>query len=157
MISFLWYENSQKVTRTSQNLLKVLPKTVLFRSIMRFWAYKKPHYLENHVVREPCKRSSACTRVLLLKIHILWYYWTTYFLLWGSWQLGKSLCLDCTPIGYWGLHRGSFRVEDPWDIHPSSRRLHNSKYFPICGSDLDRFHQRHFYQWKFQLEKIIKA
>ena len=36
-------------------------KTVLFRSITRFWALKKPCYLENRVVREPRKRRSACT------------------------------------------------------------------------------------------------
>ena len=61
MISFLWYENSQKVTKKSQNLLKVLPKTVLFRNIALIFSLEKPCYLENHVVREPCKRRSACT------------------------------------------------------------------------------------------------
>ena len=35
-------------------------KTVLFRSITRFWDLKKPRYLENRVVREPRKRRSAC-------------------------------------------------------------------------------------------------
>ena len=35
-------------------------KNVLFRSITLFWALKKPCYLENRVVREPCKRRSAC-------------------------------------------------------------------------------------------------
>ena len=34
-------------------------KTVLFRSITRFWDFKKPRYLENRVVREPRKRRSA--------------------------------------------------------------------------------------------------
>ena len=53
MISFLWYENSQKVTKKSQNLLKVLPKTVLFRHIALIFSLKKPCYLENRVVREP--------------------------------------------------------------------------------------------------------
>ena len=65
MISFLWYENSQKVTKKSQNLLKVLPKTVLFRNIALIFSLEKPCYLENRVVREPCKRRSAC-------IHNLW-------------------------------------------------------------------------------------
>ena len=60
MISFLWYENSQKVTKKSQNLLKVLPKTVLFRNIALIFSLEKPCYLENRVVREPCKRRSAC-------------------------------------------------------------------------------------------------
>ena len=60
MISFLWYENSQKVTKKSQNLLKVLPKTVLFRSIALIFSFEKPCYLENRVVREPCKQRSAC-------------------------------------------------------------------------------------------------
>ena len=59
MISFLWYENSQKVTKKSQNLLKVLPKTVLFRNIALIFSLEKPCYLENRVVREPCKRRSA--------------------------------------------------------------------------------------------------
>ena len=61
MISFLWYENSQKVTKKSQNLLKVLPKTVLFRNIALIFSLEKPCYLENRVVREPCKRRSVCT------------------------------------------------------------------------------------------------
>ena len=64
MISFLWYENSQKVTKKSQNLLKVLPKTVLFRNTALIFSLEKPCYLENRVVREPCKRRSACIRWL---------------------------------------------------------------------------------------------
>ena len=63
MISFLWYENSQKVTKKSQNLFKVLPKTVLFRSIALIFSFEKPCYLENRVVREPCKRRSACITI----------------------------------------------------------------------------------------------
>ena len=41
MISFLWYENLQKVTKKSQNLLKVLPKTVLFRNIALIFSLEK--------------------------------------------------------------------------------------------------------------------
>ena len=64
MISFLWYENSQKVTKRSQNLLEVLPKTVLFRKIALIFSLEKPCYLENRVVREPCKRRSACRKII---------------------------------------------------------------------------------------------
>ena len=60
MISFLWYENSQKVTKKSQNLLKVLPKTVLFRNIALIFSLEKQCYLENRDVREPCKKRTAC-------------------------------------------------------------------------------------------------
>ena len=35
-----------------ENFLKER-KTVLFRSITRFWDLEKPRYLENRVVREP--------------------------------------------------------------------------------------------------------
>ena len=56
MISFLWYENSQKVTKRSQNLLEVLPKTVLFRKIALI--FSKTVSLENCVVKEPCKPSA---------------------------------------------------------------------------------------------------
>ena len=45
----------------SQNLLKVLSKTVLFRNIALIFNLKKPCYLENRVVREPCKQRSVCT------------------------------------------------------------------------------------------------
>ena len=62
MISFLLYESSQNVTKKSQNLLKVLPKTVLFRNIALIFSLEKPCYLENRVVREPCKRRSACIK-----------------------------------------------------------------------------------------------
>ena len=51
----------KKLPKKSQNLLKVLPKTVLFRNIALIFSSEKPCYLENRVVREPCKRRSACT------------------------------------------------------------------------------------------------
>ena len=44
--------------KKSQNLLKVLPKTVLFRNIALISSLEKQCYLENRVVREPCKRRS---------------------------------------------------------------------------------------------------
>ena len=51
----------KKFQKKSQNLLKVLPKTVLFRNIALIFSLEKPCYLENRVVREPCKQRSACT------------------------------------------------------------------------------------------------
>ena len=61
MISFLWYENSQKVTKKSQNLLKVLPKTVLFRNIALIFSLEKTMLFRKPCCWEPCKRRSACT------------------------------------------------------------------------------------------------
>ena len=55
----------KKLQKKSQNLLKVLPKTVLFRNIALISSLEKPCYLENRVVRELCKRRSACTRISL--------------------------------------------------------------------------------------------
>ena len=52
----------KKLQKKSQNLLKVLPKTVLFRNIALIFSLEKQCYLENRVVREPCKQRSACTR-----------------------------------------------------------------------------------------------
>ena len=40
--------------------MKILTKTVLFRNIALIFSLEKPCYLENRVVREPCKRRSAC-------------------------------------------------------------------------------------------------
>ena len=54
----------KKLQKKSQNLLKVLPKTVPFRNIALIFSLKKPCYLENRVVREPCKRRSACKTFL---------------------------------------------------------------------------------------------
>jgi hypothetical protein len=45
---------------------------VLFRSITRFWALKKPCYLENRVVREPRKRRSACI-ILAVRVTDLYF------------------------------------------------------------------------------------
>ena len=67
MISFLWYENSPKVTKKSQNVLKVLPKTVLFRNLVLIFILEKPSYLENRVVGEQCKQRSACSRSVAAK------------------------------------------------------------------------------------------
>ena len=47
--------------KLQKNLLKVLPKTMLFRNIALIFSLEKPCYLENRAVREPCKRRSACT------------------------------------------------------------------------------------------------
>ena len=52
----------KKLQKKSQNLLKVLPKTVLFRNIALIFSFEKPCYLENRVVREPCKQRTACIR-----------------------------------------------------------------------------------------------
>ena len=52
-----------KIYKKSQNLLKVLPNTVLFRNIALIFNSVKPCYLENQVVREPCKRWSACISI----------------------------------------------------------------------------------------------
>ena len=49
-----------KIYKKSQNLLKVLQKTVLFRNIALIFNLEKPCYLEYRVVRESCKRRSAC-------------------------------------------------------------------------------------------------
>ena len=49
-----------KIYKKSQNLLKVLPKTVLFRNTALIFSLEKLCYLENRVVREPCKQRSAC-------------------------------------------------------------------------------------------------
>ena len=59
-------ENLQKVAKKSQNLLKVLPKTVLFRNIALVFSLENLRYLENRVVREPCKRRSACIQLLII-------------------------------------------------------------------------------------------
>ena len=50
----------KKLQKKSQTLLKVLPKTVLFRNVVLIFSLEKPCYLENSVVREPCKPRSAC-------------------------------------------------------------------------------------------------
>ena len=55
-----------KIYKKSQNLLKVLPETVLFRSIALIFSLEKQCYLEKRVVREPCKRRSACTMKFLV-------------------------------------------------------------------------------------------
>ena len=63
----------KKLQKKSQNLLKVLPKTVLFRNIALIFSLEKPCYLENRVVREPCKRRSACSLDTKYKIYYLKY------------------------------------------------------------------------------------
>ena len=50
-----------KIDKNSQSLIKIWPKTVLFRNIALIFSLEKPCYLENRVVREPCKQRSACT------------------------------------------------------------------------------------------------
>ena len=37
---------------------------MLFRNIALIFSLERPCYLENRVVREPCKRRSACTLIL---------------------------------------------------------------------------------------------
>jgi hypothetical protein len=49
-----------KIDKNSENLMKICPKTVLSRKIARIFSLKKPCYLENRVVREPCKQRTAC-------------------------------------------------------------------------------------------------
>ena len=45
----------------NQNILwKFNQKTKLFRKIGRIFSLEKPCYLENRVVRDPCKRRTAC-------------------------------------------------------------------------------------------------
>ena len=48
-----------KIDKNSQNFIKIWPKTVLFRNIALIFSSEKPCYLENRVVREPCR--TACT------------------------------------------------------------------------------------------------
>ena len=48
----------KKLQKKSQNLLKVLPKTVLFRNIAPIFSLEKLCYLESRVVREPCKQKT---------------------------------------------------------------------------------------------------
>ena len=50
-----------KIYKKTQNLLKVLQKTVLFRNIALIFNLEKSCYLENRVAREPCKQRSAYT------------------------------------------------------------------------------------------------
>ena len=50
-----------KMTKNPQNVMKIWAQTVLFRDIARIFNLQKPCYLENRVVREPCKWRSACT------------------------------------------------------------------------------------------------
>ena len=64
MISFLWFENSQKFTKKHKSI-KILPKTVLVRNIALIFNLEKLRYLEKRVVREPCKRRSACNALIL--------------------------------------------------------------------------------------------
>ena len=63
IISFFWYQKLTKIDKNSQNFIKICPKTVLFRNIALIFSLEKPCYLENRVVREPCKRRTACTRI----------------------------------------------------------------------------------------------
>ena len=49
-----------KIWQKPQNFMEIWPKTVLFRGIARIFTLEKPCYLENRVVREPCKQRSAC-------------------------------------------------------------------------------------------------
>ena len=37
---------------------------VLFRNIVRIFSLEKQCYLENRVVREPCKQRTACTHTM---------------------------------------------------------------------------------------------
>ena len=50
-------KNWQKLTKSH----KIWPKTVLFRNIALIFSLEKPVYLENLIVREQCKRRTACT------------------------------------------------------------------------------------------------
>ena len=58
-----------KIDKNSQNFIKIWPKTVLFRNIALIFSLEKPCYLENRVVREPCKRRSACISLPTLKVY----------------------------------------------------------------------------------------
>ena len=57
------------IYKKSQNLLKVLPKTVLFRNIALIFSLEKQCYLENRVFRELCKRRRACTKLFQKREH----------------------------------------------------------------------------------------
>ena len=50
-----------QIMKFSEFFEKIGQKTVLFRKIARIFSLEKPCYLENRVVREPCKRRSACS------------------------------------------------------------------------------------------------
>ena len=51
-----------QIDKKSQNFIKIWPKTLLFRNIALIFSLEKPCYLENRVVREPCKQRTACIR-----------------------------------------------------------------------------------------------
>ena len=55
-------KNWQNLTQ-SYKIGKNLPKTMLFRNIVLIFSLEKPSQLENRVVKEPCKRSTACTYI----------------------------------------------------------------------------------------------
>ena len=55
------WQKLTKIDKNSQNFIKIWPKIVLFRNIALIFSLEKPCYLENCVVREPCKRRSAVT------------------------------------------------------------------------------------------------
>ena len=52
------------IDKNSQNFTKIWPKTVLFRNIGLIFSLEKLCYLENRVVREPCKQRNACTYIV---------------------------------------------------------------------------------------------
>ena len=54
------HKKFKKKQKKPKNLSKFLPKTVLFRNIALSFSLEKPYYLENRVVRESCKRRTAC-------------------------------------------------------------------------------------------------
>ena len=66
IISFFWYQKLTKIDKNSQNFMKIWLKTVLFRNIALICSLEKQCYLENRVVREPCKRRTACSRYMIV-------------------------------------------------------------------------------------------
>ena len=97
------------------------------------------------------EKSVKLLNSVLLKAEVFYCELGMYLVVLNSWQLGKSLCLYWTPIGYLGLHQDSFGVAFLWDILPSSSRLHSSNGYHTYGMDLDRFHQHHC----AQLRKLL--
>ena len=74
-----WFHSfDMKMYKKSQNLLKVWPKIVLFRNIVLIFNLEKPWYLENRVVREPCKRRSACTMDLSISRQMFVHCYSSY-------------------------------------------------------------------------------
>ena len=89
-------------------------KTVLFRSITRIWALKKPCYLENRVVREPRKRRSACiwTKMKIISPLCIRHKKKTFYQSMVFWNMRCWLTRACRRMGWtWLENLSSGRPE----------------------------------------------